>query len=322
MSQAKILKIILAGLDNAGKSSMLVALKKMYQFEEEVHQLQPTIRIDRYSRKFLGYEIEFHDMGGQEKYRERYLERKVYFEETDCLIYLIDITDAKRIPESLKYLGRVLKLFQELNYDASKEILICFSKMDYDQVFAERPEYLVNLINARKQILSTYTAFKFEFYSTSIYNIYSIVRMISKGLTMNVSGYPDIQSVVEDLARSYEFNQVLLFDNTGLIIGECQYNIQVENREVYNPSNLDSIISANLAYFRKVEENEDPTFQFFEHHEGEYVNFGYRFFLSDKDADNASYYVSIISHESNAKMFDWNAPELVDKLRVLLENMK
>ena len=108
------IKFVLTGLDNAGKSSMLIVLNKMYQFEEELKKLQPTIRIDYYKRDFLGRHLNFWDFGGQSKYRERYLQRKVYFESVSQMIYLIDITDPGRIQESVEYLGQILSVLEEM----------------------------------------------------------------------------------------------------------------------------------------------------------------------------------------------------------------
>ncbi|MBD3351473.1 MAG: hypothetical protein GF364_08295, partial [Candidatus Lokiarchaeota archaeon] len=65
MNYEKYLKFILAGLDAAGKSSMLVVLKKMYEFEDEIKNLKPTVKIDHYRRSFLGYNLDINDMGGQ-----------------------------------------------------------------------------------------------------------------------------------------------------------------------------------------------------------------------------------------------------------------
>ncbi|MFW9952338.1 MAG: ADP-ribosylation factor-like protein, partial [Candidatus Thorarchaeota archaeon] len=39
-------KIVIAGLDNAGKTSALIALRMKYNFYERVKYLKPTIKID------------------------------------------------------------------------------------------------------------------------------------------------------------------------------------------------------------------------------------------------------------------------------------
>ena len=86
MGEGKNIKVILSGLDNAGKSSMLIAIRKMYDFEEEARNLKPTIRIDYFRREFLNYKLNFFDMGGQQKFREMYIKKPIYFEAVDILI--------------------------------------------------------------------------------------------------------------------------------------------------------------------------------------------------------------------------------------------
>ena len=67
------IKIIISGLDNAGKTSILTAFDKKYDFEKEVLELEPTKRIEYQRTQFLKNSIIFWDMGGQERYRNEYL---------------------------------------------------------------------------------------------------------------------------------------------------------------------------------------------------------------------------------------------------------
>ena len=103
----KNLKVLLSGLDNAGKSSMLIALNKMYDYELIIEDLMPTQRIDYHKRLFLNLRLNIFDMGGQQKFRDMYLRKQIYFEDTDVLIYLIDIQAEDRFVEmSLITTGR------------------------------------------------------------------------------------------------------------------------------------------------------------------------------------------------------------------------
>ena len=57
-------KLVIAGLDNAGKTSALIALRQKYNFYERVKNLKPTIKIDYSSFKFLKtFRINLWDMG-------------------------------------------------------------------------------------------------------------------------------------------------------------------------------------------------------------------------------------------------------------------
>ena len=77
---SKEFKIVIAGLDNAGKTSALIALRQKYNFYERVKLLKPTIKIEFSSFPFFDrYMINFWDMGGQAKYRKIYLNNSIYF---------------------------------------------------------------------------------------------------------------------------------------------------------------------------------------------------------------------------------------------------
>ena len=84
-------KIMLIGLDNAGKTSTLTALSEQYS---SIKKLLPTRGLVRQSVSVFGYEIMGYDMGGQAEYRDQYFENAdKYFEAADLLMYCIDIQD-------------------------------------------------------------------------------------------------------------------------------------------------------------------------------------------------------------------------------------
>jgi small GTP-binding protein len=315
-SSDRDLKIVLVGLDNAGKSSVLIVLKKMYQFEDDLKDLMPTVRIDYYKRDFLGYHINFWDFGGQSKYRERYIQRKVYFEYVNQLVYLIDISDPDRIPESMEYFAQILEVLEEVEYDKNKEIYVCFSKMDYDAAFSERPEYIVNLAKARSDILKRFPQFKFDFFSTSIYNVYSIVKMVSKGLTNNIPKYKQIFEILEDFSMKNNLEQVVLFDNTGLIIADC-----IHHTESYDQNTLDKTISGHLKFYRTLEDQKILNFKEAVRKNNEFINASYQFHLEEQadNPDDRTYYLSVIA--KNRETIDWKIEEIIEKARHALKSI-
>ena len=123
------IKLVIAGLDNAGKTSALIALRKKYNFIEKVKNLKPTIKIDYNSFDFMNHwTINMWDMGGQAKYRKIYVNNPIYFTETNYIYYLIDIQDELKIEESIRYLHELLDIYRSMDY--SNEIIICFNKYD------------------------------------------------------------------------------------------------------------------------------------------------------------------------------------------------
>jgi len=74
----KLVKIIVSGLDNAGKTSILTALDKKYDFQKDIISLTPTIRVEYHTTYFLNQKVIFWDCGGQTQYRELYKKNKIY----------------------------------------------------------------------------------------------------------------------------------------------------------------------------------------------------------------------------------------------------
>ena len=119
------IKIIISGLDNAGKTSILTALDKRYNFEQEIEELQPTKKIEYHQTQFLNKSIAFWDMGGQERYRKLYIaDPDFYFANTNLLLYIIDIQDRSRFKLTLEYLNVILEYFEKNNIEVILPVLI------------------------------------------------------------------------------------------------------------------------------------------------------------------------------------------------------
>ncbi|MHA1821340.1 MAG: ADP-ribosylation factor-like protein [Promethearchaeota archaeon] len=323
------LKIILSGIDNAGKSSLLKAFQKLYEYEQEVMELKPTIKIEHYQRNYLrGYILDIFDMGGQLKFRKRYLERKIYFADTDAFIYLIDSRKRDGFNESLEYLGKVLNILDELKYDKALPILVVFSKMDDNKKYKEPAEYLENIKYFMEEISGRFNSmgFKFEYFKSSIYNIFSVSRVFSAAINRFISEYEGLNNLMGDFGRKYNFLNVILFDRTGVIISK--YDRDTTKTKI-GPNNaaallmnseketsmIDLIISSNLEFFAKVENKEDPNFKFFDKITEDLETYGYVF-----QSNNENFYVSIVSETSNLKKMDWDTFELIDKCKQIFEN--
>ncbi|XP_053505368.1 ADP ribosylation factor like GTPase 3, like 1 [Ictalurus furcatus] len=86
------LRIVLLGLDNAGKTTLLKQLAS-----EDVNMITPTQGFNIKSVTFHGMKLNVWDIGGQRKIRPFW---KKYLENTDLLIYVIDSADKKRFEET------------------------------------------------------------------------------------------------------------------------------------------------------------------------------------------------------------------------------
>ncbi|XP_075210828.1 ADP-ribosylation factor-like protein 3 isoform X2 [Lycorma delicatula] len=94
------LRILLLGLDNAGKTTLLKKLAS-----EDITHITPTQGFNIKSVQSDGFKLNVWDIGGQRKIRPYW---RNYFENTDILIYVIDSADRKRLDETGYELSELL----------------------------------------------------------------------------------------------------------------------------------------------------------------------------------------------------------------------
>lgn len=97
----KELRILLLGLDNAGKTSCLKKLS-----EEEISHIMPTQGFNIKSLQQDGFKLNVWDIGGQRAIRPYW---QNYFTNTDALIFVIDSTDKRRLEECGLELANLLE---------------------------------------------------------------------------------------------------------------------------------------------------------------------------------------------------------------------
>ncbi len=210
------LKIIVSGLDNAGKTSILTAFNKRYDFENEIRELQPTIRVSYQQTKFMGKNIYFWDMGGQEMYRKLYQTKPdLYFSDTNLLIYVIDIQDSDRFDTSIEYLHNILEYFDKNKMDVP--LIITFHKFDPE---LKNDENLIKFARKLTDRLIQIEKLKMLFLQTSIYDILSIVHLISSALSIFDEKQLKLRELFQNYLKNFDSKSLILFDQNGVIISE------------------------------------------------------------------------------------------------------
>ncbi len=96
-------RILVLGLDNAGKTTILKKLSN-----EEIKHIQPTQGFNVKSLVQEGFKLNVWDIGGQKAIR-KYWEN--YFEATDAIVYVIDSADTTRIAETHEVLSGLITVF-------------------------------------------------------------------------------------------------------------------------------------------------------------------------------------------------------------------
>jgi ADP-ribosylation factor-like protein 6 len=121
-SKRKNANILLVGLDNSGKTSIINYLKPP---DAKVVNVAPTIgfSIEKFSAKAINF-VTF-DMSGQSKYRYLW---EHYYKEAHGIIYVVDSSDRMRIVVSKEELYSMLNHAEMI--DKNIPILILANKMD------------------------------------------------------------------------------------------------------------------------------------------------------------------------------------------------
>ena len=176
-------KLILAGLDSSGKSSIISLLKRkkpLLEIHQEINSLTPTTGLMREEIDLSGLSVLLWELGGQEQYRSQYLkEPEMYFLDSHTLIFVLDIQNQKRFEESLSYMKSLVELLQFL------ELLFPI------QIFLHKADPNIDLIAYKTQLdesisnIVKETGWKFpeEIYLTSIFDPASITSAFTKLLS-------------------------------------------------------------------------------------------------------------------------------------------
>ncbi|MFW9879624.1 MAG: ADP-ribosylation factor-like protein [Candidatus Thorarchaeota archaeon] len=201
-------KVLVAGLDAAGKTSLLSKFGGRLGIADMI-ATHPTKGVVRMKFGTSNLSLFIWDLGGQEEYRERYLNNpEQYFIQLDLLIYVIDVQDPERFEESLEYLDNILESLVML--EESPFILLFLHK--YDPELKKDPKILLNIEllkdNIKELLKSNNYDFEIEIYLTSIYSLISrepqFAKYIKNLMTTSYSLTDPTVKKVEGLGKTLE----------------------------------------------------------------------------------------------------------------------
>lgn len=170
--QDKPTKILIMGLDNSGKTSILISLRKDANILS-YFSLRPTKGVA--IEKFEGQNIVCWDLGGQKKYREEYIKNlEKYVNKTDKIIFVIDVQDIKRYKLALEYLNKIVNNFQNMG-SISIDFSIFLHKYDPNLNKLAKFKDIDNIIesNVVSEIRKTIPSnFNYDIFKTTIYTVF------------------------------------------------------------------------------------------------------------------------------------------------------
>ncbi|HMF32201.1 MAG TPA: ADP-ribosylation factor-like protein [Candidatus Lokiarchaeia archaeon] len=205
-------KIILAGLDNAGKTSLLSVLQNKYSV---IKNLLPTRGLSRETLEFFGMTLTAWDLGGQIAYREKLYFQKpeLFFSDADLIIFVLDIQDTKRYDDALDYLESILKAVTKL--EENPLFLITFNKFDPD--LTENDEFLKNKGALMAEITKIKGPFRMVFTQSSIYDRTSVERMFSIGFKEISQPAEALRFILKTYCERVKARAVTILSPAGMI---------------------------------------------------------------------------------------------------------
>eukprot|EP01114_Cavostelium_apophysatum_P004951 TRINITY_DN15446_c0_g1_i1.p1 TRINITY_DN15446_c0_g1~~TRINITY_DN15446_c0_g1_i1.p1 ORF type:complete len:195 (-),score=46.99 TRINITY_DN15446_c0_g1_i1:117-701(-) len=100
-SKEKEMRILMLGLDNAGKTTIL---KKFNG--EDIDTISPTLGFNIKTFEYKEYKLNVWDIGGQKSLRSYW---RNYFEENDGVVWVVDSADKRRLQDCKQELDALLK---------------------------------------------------------------------------------------------------------------------------------------------------------------------------------------------------------------------
>lgn len=201
------MKVVVAGLDFAGKTSLINRLLHNYDYHDLMN-LEPTkgANIEEFQSKKLN--LVLWDLGGQKNHVDEYLEQpERFFVQVDVMIFVIDAQDDIRYDNAIEYLKDLIEILGYL--DEYPYILVLLNKADSDII--NDPDFQIKLEYLNDKVISLFkmmdNSWNFEIIHTSIYNFYSnepeiaknIKNFFSKHYSKEEQNMPEINAKLEKI---------------------------------------------------------------------------------------------------------------------------
>jgi GTPase SAR1 family protein len=159
--------------------------------------------------------ISLWDLGGQKKYRERFLEQsKIYLYNIDLMYFFIDIQDVERIEEALDLFRNIIKSLTEL--DEFPPIVVCLNKFDPDLKGSK--EIFKSLEVIADEIKLNSDKFFIKIFQTSIFDHWSLITAYSFGLAQLSPNRELFRNQLKKFAKKTNSDAILLLNENGIIL--------------------------------------------------------------------------------------------------------
>jgi small GTP-binding protein len=170
--EKNVKKIIIAGLDNSGKSSIVMSFQGINNLSKFAKSASTRginqIQLEQFSKHFVIW-----DIGGQNENREEFINNfNNIISKTEKIIYVVDIQDKKRYDLALNYLQKIIKSLEPEKQNL--EFSIFLHKFDPGLDLSEKE--VTELIESIKNIIPS--RFKYDISKTTIFTVFKKTTII------------------------------------------------------------------------------------------------------------------------------------------------
>ncbi len=211
------IKCLFVGLDNGGKTSLLLTLEKKFL---KILMTKPTKQIAISNFQVLGIPMKIWDMGGQKDYRKEYLSRIQYYEATKLLFYVIDIQEQDRFEPALEYFEKIMNNFVYL--ELHPKVIVILHKCDPD--FKDTLQGQKNNYEIKRALANNPYTKDFPVYQTSIFDPEEFHRIFIQAVFETHPGGYRVQELLTQFMKDIEAEAGLIIDENRLIIAEASSN--------------------------------------------------------------------------------------------------
>lgn len=164
-------KLLIVGLDNSGKSSIVLSIIGNVNLINYL-SLNPTQGPHITNFETIDSKFNIWDLGGQESYREDYLDKfEEYVKGCSKILYVIDIQDIQRYDQALLYLKAILNKIQQMNKNLDISIFLHKYDPNLKEIHPEITEESLDILIEKIKELIPENIF-FEIYKSTIYTIF------------------------------------------------------------------------------------------------------------------------------------------------------
>jgi len=179
----------------------------------ETKTLAPTVMYEVRRHPYLGIEVSLFDFGGQEQYREAYLNKPQVLMGTDVVIFVVDLHDYDEFEIAQQYFKRILQRFEE--HGEEPNVQVFYHKYDTE----EYPRELLdaNLQKAKEVFEACFEGWNTSYQTTSIYKSEALTKIIRDILMLS---YPLLKEHVENADKQLaEIDaRIMIGDMTGQVL--------------------------------------------------------------------------------------------------------